>query len=971
MESKLWNVQEVETQLASLNGGEPINVNSIKQVSKAVFNEEGRKVDRLTLMKYAADPLCPHDKRKLVNLIIERRRLNNFAINESTSDKNSSQNTTLVTELNQEPDNLFGDLSEHERLIEELFSRSCTLSDYWKDHLKRVKKPMAKNLIAQIHGDCPMGFNPLAFGDNSNMNKVISEADTGLKGKSTTVAGKKGSLLEYCRERKLKHLNADLDHILLVRVGEFYETYGVDAIMLVEHCGLNSMGGKAKAGCPKGNIQHTLDCLTAKGFSCVVYEEGPDTDSSSGSGASGGSASRIKNRFFSGIVTPANPSYLYNLKLLDGNDSFDSCLEPRPYVGIISSAAGFSVVEVAEQEQTVRVAHRLTAEAVACRLSAYPPVDPLIYVPIPGRTEETLPFLPSKLETKFLGPGVKPRVKFISPSAVEVERPGISEDDRAKNIVVSAVLQLTQSPSVEDRDTKKRRTPDDYRIVERSNDSKGWKQTKPLYLETATQLGLMDDPSIPSVLSYILPESAPVATRRFFKKLFLSPPPSAVGNAMAKLVLFFKNDGPRVPQAINTIPPVGKITSVLLAGEASAVLFRDLLDSLRATCEVVRILEGSASGSEITNALMTLLEFESGVAADPVSLTNRCASCETEIDNVLCCIDDHVSNYGGVVPLSFFHRNEDSWRGRVRRDHIADAYDKVDKMAHRLAVVVAQDFRGRLLEDFLAEDGISYMSMGDIELRSSGKPLGIEHDIKNNILSLKNLPKGKDKSELFHPKDRNGRDIHNRHTTVGVKEALSDYVAACEDAKKQVAEILKLLSERLHDDGHLPAIVQASHANLITSAAYHHAVQATKMKWNMCNIVEASSDSIVPACHFEEMWPYWMNYKHAQKNSFDLSGMWILTAPNMSGKSTIMRSAASICLLTVCGLCSPIKSGSIRRFDQIFVRGASADVPIENKSAFGAEMKDVAAILNCCGENSLVFVGTLPSTARYFRTVRF
>jgi hypothetical protein len=596
---------------------------------------------------------------------------------------------------------------------------------------------------------------------------------------------------------------------------------------------------------------------------------------------------------------------------------------------------------------------------VACRLSAYPPVDPLIYVPPLGRTDDNLPFLPGKLETKFLGPGVKPRVKIISPTAVEHERPGVSEDERAKNIVVSAVLQLSQSSSEDDRSNKRRRTPDDYTIVEKSNDCIERKQTKPLYLETATQLGLMDDPSIPSLLSCILPESAPAATRRFFKKLLLSPPPAAVGNAMARLVLFFKNDGPRVPQTINTIPPVGKVTSVLLAGEASAVLFRELLDSLRAAREVVRILEGSVSGSEVTNALMTLLEYESGVAADPVSLIHRCTSCETEIEDVLCNSGDSVSSFGVVIPFSFFQKNEENWRGRVRRDHLSDAYDKVDATAHRLAVVVAQDFWGRKLEDFIAEDRIHYMNIDDIELYGSSKPLVIEHDIKNNIISLKKLGKGAAKSEFFHPRDRNGRDIHTRYTTANVKEALSDYVAACEDAKKRVAEILKNLSERLHDDGHLPAIVQASHANLITSAAYHHAVQAIKMKWNMCNIVEASSDSPVPACQFEEMWPYWIKHKHAKKNSFDLSGMWILTAPNMSGKSTIMRSAASICLLTVCGLCSPLNSGRIRRFDQIFVRGASSDVPIENKSAFGAEMKDVAAILSCCGENSLVFVGTL------------
>ena len=73
-----------------------------------------------------------------------------------------------------------------------------------------------------------------------------------------------------------------------------------------------------------------------------------------------------------------------------------------------------------------------------------------------------------------------------------------------------------------------------------------------------------------------------------------------------------------------------------------------------------------------------------------------------------------------------------------------------------------------------------------------------------------------------------------------------------------------------------------------------------------------------------------------------------------------MRSTATAALLAVCGLCAPLNAGSkIRRFDHIFVRGASADIPAEQKSAFGAEMGDIAALFRCCGQKSLVFVDEL------------
>lgn len=70
-----------------------------------------------------------------------------------------------------------------------------------------------------------------------------------------------------------------------------------------------------------------------------------------------------------------------------------------------------------------------------------------------------------------------------------------------------------------------------------------------------------------------------------------------------------------------------------------------------------------------------------------------------------------------------------------------------------------------------------------------------------------------------------------------------------------------------------------------------------------------------------------------------------------------MRSTAAAALLLSCGLCAPVAIGSsIRRFDSLFVRGASADVPTENKSAFGAEMNDISSLLRNCGNRSLVFV---------------
>ena len=80
---------------------------------------------------------------------------------------------------------------------------------------------------------------------------------------------RKQTFRAWLYEQKAQHM----EKVVLCRVGEFYETYGLDAVLLVQHCGLNPMAGDLKAGCPLGNLRQTLDKLTAAGLSVAVFEE--------------------------------------------------------------------------------------------------------------------------------------------------------------------------------------------------------------------------------------------------------------------------------------------------------------------------------------------------------------------------------------------------------------------------------------------------------------------------------------------------------------------------------------------------------------------------------------------------------------------------------------------------------------------------------------------------------------------------
>jgi hypothetical protein len=76
-------------------------------------------------------------------------------------------------------------------------------------------------------------------------------------------------------------------------VGEFYEGCGIDAVLLVQHAGLNPMGqgGPPRAGCPRVNLRQTVNDLVRVGLSVVVCEEVRGTRGREGNMvASGGQA---------------------------------------------------------------------------------------------------------------------------------------------------------------------------------------------------------------------------------------------------------------------------------------------------------------------------------------------------------------------------------------------------------------------------------------------------------------------------------------------------------------------------------------------------------------------------------------------------------------------------------------------------------------------------------------------------------
>ena len=94
--------------------------------------------------------------------------------------------------------------------------------------------------------------------------------------------------------------------------------------------------------------------------------------------------------------------------------------------------------------------------------------------------------------------------------------------------------------------------------------------------------------------------------------------------------------------------------------------------------------------------------------------------------------------------------------------------------------------------------------------------------------------------------------------------------------------------------------------------------------------------------------------------------IWLLTGPNMAGKSTFLRQNALIALLAQTGSYVPAASAHIGLVSQLFSRVGASDDLARGRSTFMVEMVETAAILNQADDRALVILDEIGrGTATY------
>lgn len=84
--------------------------------------------------------------------------------------------------------------------------------------------------------------------------------------------------------------------------------------------------------------------------------------------------------------------------------------------------------------------------------------------------------------------------------------------------------------------------------------------------------------------------------------------------------------------------------------------------------------------------------------------------------------------------------------------------------------------------------------------------------------------------------------------------------------------------------------------------------------------------------------------------------LWLITGPNMAGKSTFLRQNAIIAIMAQMGIYVPAKSAHIGLVNKVFSRVGASDDLSRGRSTFMVEMLETASILNRADEHSFVIL---------------
>lgn len=192
-----------------------------------------------------------------------------------------------------------------------------------------------------------------------------------------------------------------------------------------------------------------------------------------------------------------------------------------------------------------------------------------------------------------------------------------------------------------------------------------------------------------------------------------------------------------------------------------------------------------------------------------------------------------------------------------------------------------------------------------------------------------------------------------RFTTAELAELEKKIIGALDQA---LALELQLFQELVEDViSHAAEIVETTQALAMLDVQASHAHLALEKNYVKPMLDESLAFEIEGGRHpvVEALLPQGVPFI---PNDCHLKGLWLLTGPNMAGKSTFLRQNALIALMAHMGMYVPAKKAHIGLIDRIFSRVGASDDLARGRSTFMVEMTETATILNQATPRSFVIL---------------
>jgi DNA mismatch repair protein MutS len=214
----------------------------------------------------------------------------------------------------------------------------------------------------------------------------------------------------------------------------------------------------------------------------------------------------------------------------------------------------------------------------------------------------------------------------------------------------------------------------------------------------------------------------------------------------------------------------------------------------------------------------------------------------------------------------------------------------------------------------------------------------------------------------------NARFIHRqtlagqvRFTTTELADLASKIASAADRALGLELDIFELLAARV--SAAAGPIKQAADALSVLDVAAGLAELAVERDYVRPEIVptleftvEGGRHPVVEQALARESGPFIANDCDLSPPDGVAGRIWLVTGPNMAGKSTFLRQNALIAILAQTGSFVPARRARIGIVDRLFSRVGAADDLARGRSTFMVEMVETAAILNQAGPRSLVIL---------------